>query len=59
MRTLILNVVALTVGLIISTDLSANDFGFPGHSTVEIRIHATRGTTATMFHPDRKEEAVR
>ena len=29
MRTLVLNAIALTVGLVISTDLSANDFGFP------------------------------
>jgi hypothetical protein len=29
MRNLILNTVALTVGLVISTNLSANDFGFP------------------------------
>ncbi|MBT4693097.1 MAG: hypothetical protein HOB73_07130 [Planctomycetaceae bacterium] len=29
MKTLILNAVALTVGLVISTNLSANDFGFP------------------------------
>jgi len=29
MKTLILNAVALTVGLVISADVSANDFGFP------------------------------